>query len=60
MTDKIFTPKGGWQKGQLVIYMAESNGKALIKQTHFKSEFFKIPHKENECGVCKLLEENKK
>lgn len=56
MTDKIFTPKGGWQKKELNIFFAESNGKELISKKHWTPEFFKIPHKDNDCGICKLLE----
>jgi len=66
MSDKIFTPKGGWERVKLTVFMGEVNGgKSLINPTpsthghwkpeiftHRKSEMFNVPCTKEEDKGC--------
>jgi hypothetical protein len=66
MSNTIFSPKGGWHRTQLTLFMAEVNKpKSLVNPTrstngHWKPEMFTVPctkKKEKGCGVCTALED---
>jgi len=65
MSSALFTPKGGWQRGKLTVFMGEVNGgKSLINPTqsthgHWKPEIFTVPcttENDKGCGVCAATE----